>query len=214
MLRKQISPCKPHPLPPGKALEDDTERSLPGMSRHEFSKQGAPLLRRVLGKSITSEGLCPSCPVTQPVEEVASLHSWHITLGGQESRVVHTVKEEDTQKCDPQGIESLGTPGGLCGRSTVHTHEYGFASRVLYHPLLRVLLHHNRSKPEWRLTVNLTAGLRNQPRPDMSRCHSVISWCRGDTTARPHDLLVAVTHSLQWVLSRAGWADAFNLGWD
>lgn len=63
------------PSAPGKALEDDTERSLPGMSRHEFSKQGAPLLRRVLGKSITPEGLCPSCPVTQPVEEVASLHS-------------------------------------------------------------------------------------------------------------------------------------------
>lgn len=75
VLRKQISSSKPHPLPPGKALEDDTDDSLPGMSRHEFSKQGAPLLRRVLGKSITSEELCPSCPVTQPVEEVASLHS-------------------------------------------------------------------------------------------------------------------------------------------
>lgn len=62
VLRKQISPCKPHPLPPGKALEDDTECSLPGMSRHEFSKQGAPLLRRVLGKSITSEGLLSLLP--------------------------------------------------------------------------------------------------------------------------------------------------------
>lgn len=207
MLRKQISSYKPHPLPPGKALEDDTDDSLPGMSHHEFSKQGAPLLRRVFGKSITSEGLCPSCPVTQPVEEVASLHSWHITLGGQESRVVHTVKEEDTKKCDPQGIESLGTPGGLCGRSTVHTHEYGFASRALCRLLLCVLLHHNRFKPEWRLTVDLTGGLRNQPRLDMS-------WCRGDTTVRPHDLLVAVTHLLQWMLSWAGWADAFNFGWD
>lgn len=159
------------------------------VSSRRFSKQGAPLLRRVLGNSITTEGLCPSCPVTQPVEEMAPLHSWHITLGGQESRVVHTVKEEDTQTCEPQGIESLGTLRGLCVRSTVHTHKHGFASRALCYLLLCILSHHNLFKI-MRMETHSGPQCRDKKTAQtwlvmVSWCHVMVLWWKHHQTTWP-----------------------------